>query len=860
MPALDTVLQKILPGDNIVWQVDSIEDYIPFVHALAGHMRSNKKNFVYFRFASHSALLSEKNGVKIYTIDPLVGFETFTIEIRKIVQQYGSTASFVFDCLSDLPVHWYSDLMLGNFFVLICPYILQHGSLAYFALLRYHHSFPVATRIRATTQILIDAYRYEGNMYIHPIKVEHRHSPTMYLPHVMQGDDFNPVTDSATISKVVVSVKGYGMKVTPRLIDVWDRTFIEAEYGVQEFKQEKESGKTSNRTFEKLLRMVISNDDRVLRLAKTYLTIEDIIEIKKRLVGTGRIGGKSVGMLIARAIMKRSNERWNTLLEMHDSFYIGSDVYYTFIVLNDCWVERQKQRDPETFLDGTDEARKKILAGIFPQDSINQFVEMLDYFGQTPIIVRSSSLLEDNFGNAFSGKYESVFCVNQGTPDERLEAFLAAVKQVYASTMSTEALMYRYHRGLLDRDEQMALLVQRVSGAVYGNVYLPLVAGVGLSHNPYSWCEKIDPESGVIRLVCGLGTRAVDRHDNDYTRVVALNAPELTPEENFNKVKKYSQKQVDVLNLTTNELRSIYYNELKKSTIGFPSEIVSSPASETGKNETDNGNVSAQSWILTFEKLLSETTFVENMRDLLRTLQNAYEYPVDTEFTANFKEGSGYRINLLQCRPLQTADRGFIVEPPDDIDSAHIIIDTRSAIIGPSLMAEIGQIIYVVPSEYQRLREQEKYDVARLVGRLTHPKERFHGLLMLIGPGRWGTSMASLGVPVTFAEINTVSIIVEVIEMNANVIPDVSLGTHFFNDIVETKMLYLTVFPHQENSVFNRKFFMALPNKLLDLVPGASRFADVVRVIDANELPDRQDIILNANPVRQRALCYIERA
>lgn len=219
-------LKKILPGDNVVWQVDSIEDYIPFVLALAGHMRSNEKNFVYFRFAGHPALLSEKNGVKIYTIDPLVGFETFTIEIRKIVHQYGSSASFVFDFLSDLPVHWYSDLMRGNFFVRICPYILQHGSLAYFALLIYRHSLSVATRIRATTQILIDAYRYEGNMYIHPIKVEHRHSPTMSLPHVMQGDDFHPVTDSATISKMVLTVKGYGMNVTPRPIDVWDRTFL----------------------------------------------------------------------------------------------------------------------------------------------------------------------------------------------------------------------------------------------------------------------------------------------------------------------------------------------------------------------------------------------------------------------------------------------------------------------------------------------------------------------------------------------------------------------------------------------------------------------------------------------------------
>ncbi len=177
-----------------------------------------------------------------------------------------------------------------------------------------------------------------------------------------------------------------------------------------------------------------------------------------------------------------------------------------------------------------EEARRRILTGTFPQETQKEFMDMLDYFGQCPIIVRSSSLLEDNFGNAFSGKYESVFCVNQGTRGERLKAFLSAVRRVYASTMSMEALDYRAHRGLLDRDEQMAILVQRVSGVVCSNLYFPQIAGVGLSFNPYVWSERIESDAGMLRLVCGLGTRAVDRHDDDYTRLVSLNAPKLRHE------------------------------------------------------------------------------------------------------------------------------------------------------------------------------------------------------------------------------------------------------------------------------------------------------------------------------------------
>jgi hypothetical protein len=117
----------------------------------------------------------------------------------------------------------------------------------------------------------------------------------------------------------------------------------------------------------------------------------------------------------------------------------------------------------------------------------DQFAEMLDYFGQSPIVVRSSSLLEDSFGSAFSGQYESIFCANQGSPQERLEAFLAAVRHIYASAMGRDALLYRAQRGLLDRDEQMALFVQRVSGAAYGRLFFPQVAGVGLSFNPFAW-------------------------------------------------------------------------------------------------------------------------------------------------------------------------------------------------------------------------------------------------------------------------------------------------------------------------------------------------------------------------------------
>ena len=178
--------------------------------------------------------------------------------------------------------------------------------------------------------------------------------------------------------------------------------------------------------------------------------------IASREIGTGFLGGKSIGMLLARkALEVEGAQRFSKHMEPHDSFFIGSDIFYTYIVHNDWWKLRTKQKTSEGFFKYANELKDKMLHGEFPEDIQQQFVRMLEYFGQSPIIVRSSSLLEDNFGNAFSGKYESVFCVNQGTPEERYEAFEKAVRIVYASTMNEDALSYRLNRGLFDADEQI---------------------------------------------------------------------------------------------------------------------------------------------------------------------------------------------------------------------------------------------------------------------------------------------------------------------------------------------------------------------------------------------------------------------
>lgn len=861
-----------MAGDNVVWQIDSIDDYIPIVRPFCAKAVAQGRKMIYFRFARHERLIEpDDDNVEVKELHPEEGFETFITEIHSTIEQAGRGAYYIFDCLSDLAVDWYSDRMVGNFFMLTCPYLYDLETVTYFALLRDYHSFHATTPIAETTQLLLDVYRHKGALYVHPLKVQHRYSPTMHMLHVRDGEAFRPVTESFVTADVLTSAARSPLESASSKIGVWSRAFIQAEETLERLRRGTADPQKAEELFQRMLRMLISRDERVLRLAGRHFTMTDLVEFGKRVIGTGLIGGKSVGMLLARAIMKRHDPRWAELLEVHDSFFIGSDVFYTFLVRNGVWWIRQRQKNIKNYLDGAENGRQRILTGTFPDYIVRQFEEMLDYFGQSPIIVRSSSLLEDNFGNAFAGKYDSLFCANQGSRHKRLEDFVSAVKTVYASTMSERALTYRARRGLLESDEQMALLVQRVSGGIHGSYFYPHVAGVGFSFNSYAWSEFIEPEAGMLRLVYGLGTRAVDRSDDDYTRLVALNAPERRPESDLDKAMQHAQHKVDAIDLEGNVVVSTDFDQILQQAGGIPMNLFTSRdeaaeraaaqlARESGYRRHSDA---PEHRVLTFDELLTETEFVTDMREMLHVIQTAYDYPVDVEFTANFVNDQDYRINVVQCRPLQVKGSTHIGDPPENIGDEDVFFRTRGPVIGQSRIETIDRIIHVHPAAYGQMSIKERYSVARVIGQLCHKADERARLdvpftQVLVGPGRWGTTTPSLGIPVSFAEINTVSVLCEVVAMRADLVPDVSLGTHFFSDLVEMDILYLAVFPTRPDSLFNEAILESLPNRLVDLVPRASIYADIIKVVDAADLPAGRSFRINANAVKQKVLCYME--
>ncbi len=855
LPALDDILQGIRAGDNIVWQVDTIDDYMQFAKPFCESALARGEKLIYFRYAKHKPVISEEEGATVIELCPERGFEKFITGIHRTIEKAGYGAFYVFDSMSELTLDCYSDRMIGNFFTLTCPFLYDLETVAYFAVLRNYHSFHAAEPISKTTQLLLDVYNYKGNLYVHPLKVYKRYSSTMYNLHLWdkERDEFKPIIESAEIAEILTSSPWPGLQsASYRQVGIWEKRFLHAEEILDVFNQGYASIEKVQMNFMRLLQLVVSSEKRIRDLAEEYLELSDIIYVWKRMIGSGMLGGKSVGMLLARAILVKTDPRWNDILEAHDSFFIGSDVFYTYLVQNGVWWIRQKQKNPLTLFDGAREARQRILRGDFPEYVIRRFSDMLDYYGQAPIIVRSSSLLEDAFGNAFAGKYESVFCANQGTHQQRLEDFLDAVRIIYASTMSEAALNYRAQRGVLEHDEQMALLVQRVSGRPYENYFFPQMAGVGFSFNPYVWNEAIDPEAGMLRLVFGLGTRAVDRSDDDYTRVVALNAPYKRPEANLDERKRFTQRRVDLLDLKEDRFTSRHFVDISRQCPELQADLFASE--DMNEERTASGR---SSWTINFDKIFSSTSFIEDMREMLDTLKNVYGCHVDIEYTVNFQDKEHYKINLLQCRPLQVAKGPGSSEAIPVLQDACIVLAAHGGVIGHSRENSIDEIIYVVPRVYGQLSDRDRYQVARLIGKLAHQDALTQPeTIMLLGPGRWGTSTPSLGVPVSFSEINTISVICEIDSMHEGLVPDLSLGTHFFNDLVEMNILYIAFFTAKKENRFMESFLLEKPNRLTSILPGMDRWSEVVRVISGADLDFRERLYLNADSIGQKAVLY----
>ena len=851
IPGLDQALDNIRLGDNVVWNVTNLNEFSYFVDPYVKQAKEDNRNLIYIRFANHPPLIEmteddfklleieennpetefcmiERDGIKIYKVNPYNQFETFTLEVHRIIEKEGFDAFYVFDCLSDLQAVWSTDLMMGNFFKVTCPFLFQLDTVAYFPIIRGRHSFDAIAKIRETTQLFLNVHSNSPEeVYVSPLKVWNRYSQTMFLGH-----KFNPRTgfvkvlqDGQEVSKYYKTINDSDKHQGGQILDSWERYMLQV-------RMKYEEGQNIDDECDKICELMMTKDEKMLSKIKEYFTFEDYITIYDRRVGSGLVGGKSCGMLLARKIIEKERPDIYRNLEPDDSFYIGSDLFYTYIVSNDLWDLRVKQRTKEGYYKYGKELEEALKNGTFSEEIKKGFIQILDYFGQNPIIVRSSSFLEDGYGNAFAGKYESVFCVNRGSLEERLAAFEEAVKVVYSSTMNISALEYRKINDLDDTDEQMALLVQRVSGSYYGDYFFPTAAGVGFSYSPYSPLPDMDNSKGMLRLVMGLGTKAVDRTKKDYPRIINLDKPEVTMVKDIREKHRYSQHYLDVIDLKNISLHDIPVGDGLDVIPRYAKRVLVEHDREAERMFRDRGE-RREIVFVNCEGLVKNQDFIDEMKEIMDTLETAYDYPVDIEYTVNVGEDNSFNVNLLQCRPLQVSINNEAIEMPED---KNVFFHIKESSMGMSRKSEIDTICYVDPHMYYEYPYAQKSSISHVINDVNAYCKENGKTAILIVPGRIGTSSPELGIPVVFADISYFSAILEESYSEVGYMPELSFGSHMFQDLVEAEIYYGALFENEKKIEFNKDMIFDYPNILKDINPNLNdEIYDMIQVIDFDE-------------------------
>ena len=652
LPGMDELLNYIRMGDNVVWSVADLEDFKFFAIPFAEQAIRDGRNLIYMRFADHEPLLTPRPGLKICEFDPDKGFEAFTVDIHDRITEEGKDAFYVFDSLSSLQSVWYTDLMMGNFFRVTCPYLFQLDTVAYFPLLRGRHSFEAVARIRDTTQLLLDVYR-GGRIYLHPLKVWNRYSTKMFLPHscsLQQGEEyrFETVDGGVAMSRYYQLVEEEEEKNQDQNYDSHDRFFSLAKLDYQR-------GIFGGETERQIIESTLTKDRRLQEMIRKYFRPRDYFQLRDRMVGSGSLGGKACGMLLARKIIHTELPEYRKYFEPHDSFYIGSDVFYTYIVSNNCWETRIGQRTEEGYFTKAEALKDALLSGTFPPD------------------IREKNELTET----------------------EIDSML-------------ENLPLWYKKAVMERDYEAEAALKR------------------------------------------------------------MNRPR-------------------------------------------------------------------QVWFTTCQGLLENREFTELMQKMLKTLGRVYSNPVDIEYTVNLDEQGAFVVNLLQCRPLYTGGRGTVTEIPE-LSEKNIFFRLKDSAMGNSVKEKIDVVVQIDARAYYEYPYALKPQAAEAVGAINTYYKGKKKHILLMTPGRVGTSSPELGVPVSFAQISGFCGICEVSDNRAGYMPELSYGSHMFQDLVEAGIFYCALWGDERTVKYNEAFFGDLENLFPVICPERKELAEIFRVSEPEDL------------------------
>ena len=611
-----------------------------------------------------------------------------------------------------------------------------------------------------------------------------------------------------------------------------------------------------------LIRRLLSGHENFILTAKKHVEIKDFHDLSARIIfqpgSYGKLGGKSAGIFLAMEVIKKAlhNQELLKQVKTPKTWYIVSDTIFSYIELNNL-----EEIIEHKYLNiGEVRQEYPYIVHVFknaplPPDIVKGLSVALDDFGDVPLIVRSSSLLEDQVGMSFAGKYKSLFVANQGSKEERIESLKDAISEVYASMYGPDPIEYRFEHGLIDHHEEMGILIQEVVGRKIGPYYFPTFAGVAFSQNEFRWSSRIQKEDGLVRIVPGLGTRAVDRLSDDYPILAAPGQPGLRVNTSLDEIVRYSPRMIDAINLEKGTFETIEIQQLlKEYGADYPNikQLVSVVTEDQAQIPTGLGpDFEKDNLIFTFDGLLSNSPFLSLLRAVLSELEEKLNHPIDIEFACD-----GDDFYLLQCRAQSYGGENIPADIPTDVPEEKMIF-TAKRYISNGIIPNITHIVYVDPEKYSQIpTREEMLDVGRAISKLNKilTKRKF----ILMGPGRWGSrGDIKLGVNVTYSDINNTAVLIEIAQKRGDYIPDLSFGTHFFQDLVESAIRYIPLYPDDYGILFNSQYLLESKNSFQEILPDFAHLGDIIHVVDVKQSSDGQVLKILMNAEKNLALALL---
>ena len=568
-----------------------------------------------------------------------------------------------------------------------------------------------------------------------------------------------------------------------------------------------------------LVRRLLTDQLDFISVAKRHIKVLEFGDVLDHIIASdgnqGRLGGKAAGLILAHSILQRAKEegRFKGNYKVPVSYFVPSNGILEFIDYNGLQdMINVKYKPIEEVREEFPLVERLFKSGSIPPTIRRGLESMLREFGETPLVIRSSSLLEDRIGHAFSGKYKSLFIANKGPIEKRLADLEDAIAEIYASVFHADPIEYRRERGLIDFQEQMGILIQQVVGREVGRMIFPVFAGVAFSTCEMRWSPRIQRTDGMARLVLGLGTRAVDRTVADYPVLVALRQPTLKAVQRPDEVYRYSQHDVDVVDLREQQFESLALDVLPVAhrQTAAPDEPdlldLSRPA------DSPHGGHHGP----------------DATRGDGRHLRRSPEVLVPQRSRGHARSAAG--------GPRRTGGRG--VRPRRRVP-LHAPVPRAEPGLGPEAGAD--------PVRRRRSRTgcspptgSSRRDSSRTSSTwcwstraTTRSCPRRSGSCgwrppwaSSTGPSPSGDSpswdraggavaaTSGLGIPVSYADICYTALLIEIARQKGSYVPDVSFGTHFFNDLVEAGIGYLPLYPDDRDTVWNDDILLGSKNSL----------------------------------------------